>query len=154
MFGSPLPLRAALASLFFLVASRASAHALNVSVEPGAPGAKVTVVAYFDDDTPAQEAKVVVKDSGGAFLEHGVTDERGMWTFTRPQPGRYQIFVDAGTGHRKDAPLNIPVDPSAAVAIDAPSRAEFTHFPWLALGGGVGFLGLFATGAWLRLRSR
>ena len=154
MFGFPLSRRAVLAILAFLVASPAMAHGLNVSLEPGTPGVPISVVAYFDDDTPAPAAKVVVTENDGTPVAEGTTDERGRWAFGRPAPGHYRIVVDAGNGHRRHANLTIPADAAASAGIDTPSRADFTRFPWLRVGGGVGFLGLVAGGAWFVRRRR
>jgi hypothetical protein len=54
-----------------------------------------------DDDTPAEEASVVVTTIDGKPVANGKTDERGLWSFARPGPGRYLIVVDAGSGHRR-----------------------------------------------------
>jgi nickel transport protein len=143
-----------LAILALLPASPAMAHGLNVSVEPDTPGALVTVAAYFEDNTPAQQAKVFVTEVDSTPVVHGTTDDRGRWAFARPAPGRYRILVDAGNGHRVHADLTIATDPALSAGIDTPSRAEFTRFRWLGVLGGVGFLGLFAGVAWLVRRRR
>jgi hypothetical protein len=154
MFGSPLSRRAFLVALSFLITSSARAHGLNVSLEPGTAGAPVSAVAYFDDDTPAQAAKVVVTENDGTPVVQGTTDEHGRWSFARPGPGRYRIVVDAGSGHRVHANLEIPADAAAAVGIDTPSRAEFTRFPWLGVGAGVGLMAILAGVTWLVRRRR
>jgi hypothetical protein len=154
MFGFPRYRRAVLATLAFLVTSPAMAHGLNVSLEPGAPGGSVTVLAYFTDDTSAQAAKVVLTKNDGTPVLKGTTDERGQWAFARPAPGRYRIIVDAGNGHRVQAKLDIPAEADAAVGIDTPSRAEFTRFPWIGIGLGVGLMALLAGVSWLVRRRR
>ena len=155
MIGSPLSRPAVLAFLALLLPSPAWAHGLNVSLRRtrNAPARRCTVAAYFDDDTVAREAKVVVTENNGIAVVQGTTDERGQWAFPRPTPGRYRILVDAGNGHRVHANLDIPPDPAAAVGIDTPSRADFTRFPWLGILGGVGSLTIAAGLAW-RLRRR
>ena len=154
MFGFSLSRRAVLATLAFLVTSPAMAHGLNVSLEPGAPGAQVSVAAYFDDDTPAPAAKVVVTENDGAPVVQGTADERGRWAFARPAPGHYRIVVDAGNGHRVHANLTIPAEATASVGIDTPSLAEFTRFPWLGVGAGVGLLAFLAGAFRFRRRRR
>jgi nickel transport protein len=157
MIGPPLSRRAVLATLAFLVTSPAMAHGLNVSLEsdaPGAPGGQVSVVAYFDDDTPAQAAKVVVTENDGTPVVQGSADERGRWAFARPAPGRYRIVVDAAGGHRVHANLVIPAEASASAGIDTPSRAEFTRFPWIGIGAGVGLLAFLAGVSWFVRRRR
>jgi hypothetical protein len=154
MIGSPLSRPAILTLLAFLLPSPVLAHGLNVSVEPRAADVSVTVAAYFDDDTVARAAKVVVTENGGGSVAQGMTDDQGKWAFPRPAPGRYRILVDAGNGHRVHANLDIPPDPAAAIVIDTPSHADFTRFPWRGILGGVGSLAIVAGLAWYVRRKR
>ena len=64
----------------------ASAHAMKADVTVGE---RVKLVAYYDDDTPAESAAVTVTDAEGKEVFAGATDERGVLTFARPAPGRY-----------------------------------------------------------------
>ena len=102
--GGPLVLAAALAAAL-LAPGRAAAHDLKAEVNADAD--PVRVVAGFDDDTPAEGAKVTVTDAAGAVVAAGVTDERGVWTFPRPGPGTYRVVVE-GVGHRDAVTLRIP----------------------------------------------
>jgi nickel transport protein len=142
-------LTASLLSLFACPRS-ASAHALGA--ECRLKGDKVHVEAYFEDDTPAQQAAVRVLDAEEHEIVKGQTDVKGFWSFDAPPPGRYQVIIDAGAGHRVVQKLTISERgiagqtsqaPPAQVG-DAPSREEFTSFPWLKVLLGVGTIAVLA----------
>ncbi len=76
-------------------AAPASAHAMKADVTVGE---RVKLVAYYDDDTPAESAAVTVTDAEGKEVFAGATDERGVLTFARPAPGRYTLAVQSA-GH-------------------------------------------------------
>lgn len=115
----------------------ADAHA--VGAEARLKGDRVEVDAYFDDDTPADDAAVVVTDAGGKNVAAGRTDARGQWSFPTPPGGEYKVAVDAGGGHRVTVALTVPAAPLGAgsVVSGGPTRAEFTgpmRFVWSAVG--------------------
>lgn len=129
---------------------RAEAHGIGVAaaIQDG----KVRVEAYFDDDTPAREARVKIVDSRGTLVGAGTTDDKGIWTAELPPPGTYRVTVDAGSGHRATSTFSVPLPrgpddaPSGSAAPDVDARKEFTRIPWerLAIGlaalAAVGFL--------------
>jgi nickel transport protein len=80
--------------------SRASAHDLRLVVKlpPESPDVLIAEGA-FDDDTPADEAKVTITDANGEVIAEAKTDERGTCKFTRPAPGKYTAKIVA-FGHR------------------------------------------------------
>ncbi|HTU89684.1 MAG TPA: carboxypeptidase-like regulatory domain-containing protein [Gemmataceae bacterium] len=127
------------------IARPAAAH--SVGAECTLRDGVVQVEAYFDDDTSAADARVVVRNTAGDIVAEGRTDAKGLWHFSVPSPGLYRVTVDAGAGHQTTIRLHIPppaeqpgIPPSVAEHIHAgPSRGEFTRFPW----GGV-ILGLAA----------
>ncbi len=126
-----------------LTARPAPAHALGAECK--VRGDKVEVEAYYDDDTPARDAKVRVFDADNAEVAAGRTDVLGRWSFPLPRPGKYEVVVDAGAGHRCTQKITVRADPSAAAApvvSDGPPREEFTRFPWLNLVLGIGLIGL------------
>jgi hypothetical protein len=112
----------------------ASAH--DLGIEMTFDGEIVRVEAFYDDDTPAAEAKVLVRDDSKETIAEGMTDKDGAWTFPRPAPGKYWIEVDAGAGHRRFARLTVPAKRGDAPVTDQPSRAEFTRsrLPQLLIG--------------------
>ena len=93
-----------------LIASPAFAHKLLTSWK--VDGGRVRVEAFFDDDTPAQEAQVVVTDAADRTVAEGRTDERGVWSFARPAAGSYSVRVES-VGHRATARIKVPQAASA-----------------------------------------
>ena len=63
-------------------------------------GDRLRVEAYYDDGTPAQEAKVTVRRADQVVVE-GRTDDKGVWTCPRPEPGTYTVRV-VSVGHAAD----------------------------------------------------
>ena len=132
-------------AVVLLGSERAFAHDLrakvNALVDP------IRVEAWFDDDEPAAEARVVVTDAEGRTIASGVLDEKGVWSFPKPSPGSYSIVVEL-TGHRDRIRLEIPE--AAPPVVDSSWRLDknlgLVIGLGLLLGGSLSF-------AWLR-RSR
>jgi len=126
---------------------QASAHDLRLVVKlpPDMPDLLITE-AGFDDDTPADEAKVVIVDATGAVIAEAKTDERGMCTFARPGPGKYTAKIEA-FGHLDRVEFEI-----------ADTSTVFEYRGWrpnqtLGLVAGVGGLMLVSVGyGWFRRR--
>src|SRR5262245_2988950 len=95
----PLVLAAA-AAFALLSPGRASAHDLQlvVMLPPDAPK-ELIVEAGFDDETPAEGAKVVITAADGTVVAEGKADEKGVCKLVRPAPGKYTATVTA-YGHR------------------------------------------------------
>jgi nickel transport protein len=130
----------------------------NVGVACKLRGDKVEVEAFYDDDTPAQKAKVQVKDGKDEIIASGVTDEKGNWNFAAPTPGKYVVHLDAGAGHRARADLVVPAQNESATPdetiSEGPTRAEFTSAPWLKVAIGLivigGLCGAFLIASMMR----
>jgi nickel transport protein len=139
--------------LLLLVASPAWAH--NLGAECKIRGGRVELEAYFDDDTPARNAKVTLRDASSHVLVEGTTDHDGRWSIPVPKPGNYQVIVDAGDGHRHQQGLTV-VDRGAAtgstIAGGGPSRDEFTRTPWLKIALGLALITLATGGVYACLR--
>lgn len=117
-----------------LFAGPASAH--GVFMDPRVQAGRVVVEAYFDDDTPTQDAKVTAVDQSGAVVAEGRTDDKGVWSFPAPPPGQYKLTLDDGTGHRCTRTLT--VEGSGESAADGPPRSAVTGpGKWLAAAGGL-----------------
>jgi hypothetical protein len=141
-----LVLATAAAGGVLLAPAVASAHDLRARVTLAAA---VKLEAFFDDDTPAELADVRVTDAGGAEVLAGKTDDRGVWTFPRPNPGRYTATVKSA-GHVAKVEFPVEGDPEAPPAVYAPWRMN------KALGLAIGLvllLGLSAA-SWLIRRRR
>jgi hypothetical protein len=139
------PLVLALAAL--AVASlpgRAAAHDLRATVRllPEA----VEVEAGFDDDTPAEGAKVVITDASGNEVAAGRTDERGLLRLSRPGRGKY-VAVAESAGHRDEVPFEV---------VESDDFYEFANWRLdrrVGLAAGVGgLLALSLAFWWFRLR--
>lgn len=133
---------------FLLASAPAGAHDLKAEVKAEAD--PIRVEAYFDDETPAQSARVTVTRSDGESIASGTTDDRGLWSFPKPSPGRYRITVESA-GHRDDVRLTIPgaEEPTSAPAVESDTRLN----PNLGLGIGLALL-LGGSLAFVVLRSR
>ena len=169
-----LPSKVRLAALTLLVVSltpgAVSAHALGADCT--LRNGRVVVEAYYSDETSARHATVRVLDAKEAVVAEGHTDEQGRWSFPAPPPGRYAVLVDAGAGHHTRVRVTVPPRGESASASanaaecdccteekesavapavhlsDGPSRAEFTQFPWLRTGLGLGIIAALGLCAW------
>lgn len=150
-------LSAIVALAAILVAPRcASAHALRVDCYLRAES--VIVEAYFDDDTPADKAKVRIFDAGGNEIARGQTDADGKWSTHRLSPGRYRVEVDAGGGHFAKQSMEVPANGNVATApiriTEGPSRPEAARMFWPKLMVGLGAIAGFAIALWIAARCK
>ena len=140
------------AALLALGTTPAYAWAHALGAECILRGDRVHVEAYFENDTPAQQALVRVLDSEEQEVAKGHTDTKGLWSSAAPPPGRYQVIIDAGAGHRVVHTMTIPrrvgtgqtAETSSAQVSETPTREEFTSFPWLKILLGVGTIAALA----------
>ncbi len=158
-----LRLPAAVVALVAL-AAKADAHALYVECK--LRGETVRVEAYFDDDTPAAEAKIVVRTKDGAEVARGATNDKGVFAFAKPAPGKYVVVADAGQGHRAEQAMTVPtaaaleklgvydLNAPEVVVTPGPTRTERVRFPWLRVGLGLASIAGLAGALWLGLRKR
>lgn len=146
--------------LLFVAPSFASAH--GIGVEAKLKGDRVAVEAFFDDDTPAADAKVAVTAEDGKTVAEGKADAKGTWSFPAPPAGKYKVTVDVGGGHLAKTTITIPTRPLAVpspttsdgtaspsgaepevIVSDGPTRAETTGWRrWLMAGVGLAVIGL------------
>jgi hypothetical protein len=87
----------------------ASAHALEAIVR--VTNTALVIEAGYDDDTPAPDAQVVIRDANQRIVYEGTTDERGLCTFSLPPAGRYVAEVTS-TGHRATVEFTIDNAPA------------------------------------------
>lgn len=139
-------------AFLFVLPAIASAHAIGLDAR--IVGDKVRVEVYYDDDTPAGDAKVEVLDGEKALVAEGKTDEKGVWTFAKPKAGKYAVRVDAGDGHAAKTTITIPGEAAESQSLgDGPSRESFTGWQRLAFTG-VGLAIIAGLTAALRLVRR
>jgi hypothetical protein len=144
MHNRSLVLAAAAVAVAMLAPGRAHAHDLRATVKV-LPDA-VVVEAGFDDDTPAEGAKVVVTDTFGKEVATGRTNEKGVWRVPRPGAGTYKVVVESA-GHRDEVEFVIELHP-----LDAPIE-YVRERPNQTIGLAIGVGGLLAASAafwWLR----
>jgi hypothetical protein len=109
----------------------------------------VVVEAGFDDDTPAEGARVTILNEAGSEIASGKADERGVCRLPRPGAGKYTTRVEHLAHHDE-----VPFEVFAAEFLDAPMeyvRARPNKAIGLVLGVG-GLLGASLAFWWLRLR--
>jgi hypothetical protein len=156
-----LRLPCALAATVLLIAAP-SGRAHDLGAECKLRGKQVQVEAYFDDDTPAGDARVRVLSGAGQAIIEGRTDGKGRWEFPAPPPGKYRVVVYAGAGHLAEVTISVPEQSQPSSSTEAmpisagPARAEFTRFPWLKVAAGFGTIagGAVLLRLLLRLRRR
>lgn len=88
-----------------LLLTAADARAHTVYVEWKVTDTELVVVAYFNNDLPADDAEVALRLPDGTALASGRTDETGTWRARKPPPGSYTLSVKALPGHEKIEPI-------------------------------------------------
>jgi hypothetical protein len=71
----------------------------NLCAKVDIQGTNLRIEAWFDNETPADNAKVKLI-TNKKTLQEAVTDERGLCSIPAPGAGNYTIEVNAGGGHR------------------------------------------------------
>jgi hypothetical protein len=103
----------------------------------------IHVEAYFDDDTPARNAHVVLQDEQQKPIAEGDTDAKGVCKLAAPPPGHYVLTVDAGMGHKVKRLVDIPGEGVTAKKDEAALRTlrkESTGFPLIKVLLGFGII--------------
>lgn len=88
----------------------------------------VRVEAFFEDDSPGDDATVQILDESGKVIVEGKTDSTGVYTFPNPPAGKYRVKVSC-VGHVGEAQLEA-----------GPTREELTRTPWFRVGLGLGVI--------------
>lgn len=130
------------------VPGRAAAHDLlaTVKIHPE----EIVVEIGYDDDTPAQGARVTILKEDGSEIASGKTDERGVCRLAMLRPGKYTAKVYDPMGHVD----NVPFEVAGPEFFDAPIeyvRARPNKAIGLVFGVG-GLLGASLAFWWFRLR--
>jgi hypothetical protein len=155
-----------------LLLTAAPAFAHKLIVECRVQNDRVRVEAFHDDDTPAQQAKIIIADESKKIIAEGRCDERGLWSCPLPTPGKYTVRAES-VGHTAKTDLEIPDKNAknvASIGSDNPSgsltassngsspparssRDELTETPWLKLAAAFVVIAALCAGA-LYLRKR
>ena len=149
-------------ALLALVLLPAAVRAHNLDMDCRQVNQRLEIEAFFSDDTPTREALVKLFDDKNEIVATAKTDAKGKCSLPAFTPGKYEVLVDAGAGHRKRRPVTIvgtlpprPENDAASTSLPAGGvrRAEFTGFPWERAALGCGVIALVG-GAWWWSRQR
>jgi nickel transport protein len=80
-----------------LICGTAIAHKVNLFAY--VEGGKVFTESYFPDGRAVENGKVLVFDSQNKKLLEGVTDKKGLFSFTIPKVDDLNIVLEATMGH-------------------------------------------------------
>jgi len=133
-------------------------------------GEQIVVEAFYiefrDDLSPAQNAKVRVENDSKQVVAEGRTDERGVWTFAKPAPGRYRLFIH-DVSHTAEKFFSISEDGKELTVHESnffdpdrdsrpipTTKDEANRFPYIRVGLGLGIITLLAGLIWLMLHRR
>ena len=120
-------------ALVALALSAGPAHAHAVHVDWKVAGTELVVVAYFNDEIPADDAEVTLRGADGTVIATGRTDDTGTWKHPTPPPGSYQLHIKALAGHEKT--VTVVLAPAATEADEPPPDNTLA---WLIAGVVVG----------------
>jgi nickel transport protein len=98
--------------IVFVLCSR-TAFAHKVSLFAYHENGVVHAEAYFVDGTPCRNAKISASNVKGTVVAHGVTDDKGMFSFPYASSGDLTLTVEASMGHRSEMVLK-SVEPEIA----------------------------------------
>ena len=120
-------------------------------------GDTVHVEAYYEDDTPAQNARVALL-LAEKIITSGRTDERGVWVCPKPTGGDYLVLART-EGHTAKENLLIPSEqnelttPENSEVEVQSERVAKTQTQWWRLGLGLLVISL-GYWVWRRLQGR
>lgn len=96
-------------------------------------GDKLIVEAFYDNDIPAEKAKVILKQQQNTLVE-ATTDERGMCSLTIPPAGDYLLDISAGGGHRTEVAFTIAAE---SVATAGDNKTDVSNQRWWGATAGL-----------------
>jgi hypothetical protein len=169
---------AAVIALVGVCLSAAPAFAHKLLLDCRVKGDRLRVEAFYDDNTPAQQAKIAVENESQQVVSDGRTDGMGVWSCPVPGPGKY-IVRGESVGHAAKETVTIAAtsprtktqenpfaerkptmdNPSSvsdkalpeesASPHSASSREEKTETPWQEIGIGLAVIGFFCGALYL-----
>ena len=111
-----------------LVGICSQAHAHRVNLFAWYDGKMILAEGYFSGGNKAMDSTILVLDSGGKEVYHGMTDKKGEFSFKPPGNGEYRLVLEAGMGHRAEALVSVQGMASGTTAPEAgqagPQAAE------------------------------
>ncbi len=111
-----------------LIGICSQAHAHRVNLFAWYDGKMILAEGYFSGGNKAMDSTILVLDSGGKEVYHGMTDKKGEFSFKPPGNGEYRLVLEAGMGHRAEALVSVQGMASGTTAPEAgqagPQAAE------------------------------
>jgi hypothetical protein len=132
-----------------LAAAPARAHAIKIDSFTLPDGRIRIEVFYSTDARPALGAEVVVRDSSGAEVARGTTDERGGFEFASKPGAVLEVEARHEGGHRAVCVVRAGALPAGPLPV-----GQRRAVPWGALAAGLFIIAGLALGARWLLRSR
>jgi nickel transport protein len=135
-----------------LLSQAGHAHGIESSLQRFG-GLQASVESHFSSGLPARDARVrLVPPDGGAAIELGRTDASGRLAFALPSRAddRWEVQVDAGSGHRDWIELGEGAAGKGPQARRLPADLQHPALGWSSLAG----LGLISGLAMLERRRR
>lgn len=110
-----------------LIAISSPAYAHRVNLFAWYDGKMILADGYFSGGAKAMNSKILVLDSRGKEVFHGMTDKKGKFSFKPPGNGEYRLVLEAGMGHRTEALVSVKGMESEGAAPEAGQAAENAH---------------------------
>jgi len=82
---------------------------------------------YFSSGNKAMDSTILVFDSGGKEVFHGMTDKKGEFSFKPPGNGEYRLVLEAGMGHRAETLVSVQGMKSEGATLEAGQATEDAH---------------------------
>jgi len=108
--------------ILFAICSQAYAHRVNLFA--WYDGKMILAEGYFSTGTKAVNSTILVLDSEGKEVFHGMTDKNGEFSFKPPEKGEYRIVLEAGMGHRAETLVSVQDMESEGAAPEAGQATE------------------------------
>ncbi|RPI54523.1 MAG: cobalt transporter CbiM [Deltaproteobacteria bacterium] len=102
-----------------LIVFCSQAHAHKVNLFAWYDGKMIMAEGYFSGGNRAMDSTVLVLDSVGKEVFHGMTDKKGEFSFKPPGNGEYRLVLEAGMGHRAEALVSVKGMQSGTAAPEA-----------------------------------
>lgn len=106
--------------VLFLLAQQSYAHRLIVEAKPSFGSVKIEAY-YFEDDTPAQNARVVLLKND-VVIQKGLTNDKGVCVLELNETGEISVRVES-VGHAASTKFNA----LAIVKSETPPEPVETH---------------------------
>ncbi|MEA1867020.1 MAG: energy-coupling factor ABC transporter permease, partial [Thermodesulfobacteriota bacterium] len=99
------------------ICSQAHAHRVNLFAWYDAK--MILAEGYFSGGNKAMDSTILVLDSEGKEVYHGMTDKKGEFSFKPPGNEEYRLVLEAGMGHRAEALVSVQGVKSGTTAPEA-----------------------------------